>query len=179
MVKKSIAVLVVLSLFISFCSAQSISFNDFVKKYKHNKEVVHVSLPGFLVRLGTHFIDENELDGIDIKPIIKGINHLNLLVFDDGAVSPSKEDIKALIDGAHNAKFEDLIIVKDGRDRVNILLKESDNIVSDLLILVSENEKSTSPSSVFIRIKCHLTMADINKMVQSSMDKNGQMAKGK
>ena len=172
MVKKSLFISIVLLLVVSVCGAQVLDFHQFASKYKHKKDVVHLSLPGFIVELGANFVNEKDLNGVNIRPFLKGLHHLNLLVFDDAAVSPSSEDVKALIEGAHQDKFEDLIIVKDGHERVNILIRESDNIVRNLLLIVTDKGKNNS-SNVFISMKCHFAMSDINKLVESAMEKKG------
>ena len=171
MVKKSLFISIALLVVVSICGAQSLDFHQFVKKYKHKKDVVHLNLPGFIVQFGANFINEKDLDGVNIKPFLRGLHHLNLLVFDDDAVSPSSEDVKALIEGAHQDKFEDLITVKDGNDRVNILIRESDNIIRNILLIVTEKGKSNA-SNVFISMRGHFAMSDINKLVESAMEKN-------
>lgn len=176
MIKKLVFVLVATVLAASLSFAQTTNFRDFAKKYSSHTNVVHVELPGWIVRLGNHFIDEKDLEEVDIKRLIKGVHHLNLVVFDETSESPEKEDISALLEGARQAHFEDLIFVKDGKSRVNILIQESKDIIHSLLIVVTDNTKHNK-SSMFLNLKGHFSMADINKMIKSADNKKSDTTK--
>ncbi len=165
--KKSFFSLIVFLLLASVCISQTPNFNAFVDKYKGKSNVSHVNLDGWIVRLGGKFIEKDNVNNLDLSVLFKGIEYLNLLVFDDKAESPSPEDVSELLESAHRSKFEDLAIVRSGKQRVNILIQETNNVVHDILFVVSGREKSNN-SRVFLNLKGDFAMSDINRMIKNA-----------
>ena len=87
-----------------------------------------------------------------------------------------KEDIEALLDGSRTAHFEDLIYVRSGNERVNILVDESKDIIHNVLIIFSDGVKN-STHNVFVNLRGRFSMADVNKIIQSADSKKSEVTK--
>ena len=148
-------------------SAQTHSINKFYNKYKHTEETMNFTIPGWIIRLGSS-IAKNHVDEPQEKAALKlakKIRKIKLLVMEDqNTVKP--KDIQRLVDEV-KAKdhFEELIYVRDGDTRVNMLIRNSSDMIENMLILVSEEDEF-----VMVSMKTRLRFDDLNEFLKSLED---------
>ena len=143
--------------------AQTESIDRFVRKYKRSAtgEKVDITVPGWLVRIGTHFIDDKDLEGVDIQAIARKISEVRIVSIEGGAKIPSS-DIQKLMDDAKAEQYEELMTVRSDGDHVHIMMRERKGFIRDLFLMVQES----SGEFVLLDIGGKFTMDDINRVIE-------------
>ncbi len=150
---------------ICFClsaRAQTTTLEQFIDKYKSKNEVFHLSMPGWAFRMAARMAADTKEEKLELQSIAKGIGHVRLLVFNDTAEPPLAEDVNGLISGAHKANFQDLAFVQQGKQKVQLLIREDKNRVSDLLLMVAGKEREGN-NSLLISISGSFSIDDVNR----------------
>lgn len=147
-------------------SAQSESIDYLVKRVKKNNrdsEKHDLSIPGWLIRLGANFIDEDEMDGIDVRLLGKKISHLRVVTIENkNSVAPS--DMATFFKDIKNEGFEDLMMVRSEGNDVRFMIREKKELIRDIVLLVNERDKGGD--FVLLNIEGKFTMDDINRLVK-------------
>ncbi len=143
--------------------AQTESIDRFVRKYKRSAtgEKVDITVPGWLLRIGTHFIKEEDMDGVDIQAIARKISDVRIVSIEGGGKVPFGE-FQKLINDAKSENFEELLNVRSDGDNVHIMLREKKGLIRDLFIMVQESDGEF----VLLDIGGKFTMDDINRAIQ-------------
>lgn len=158
----SIAIL----LFLPFLlPAQTVSINEFYRKYKNvDEENVHVTLPGWLVKLGVGIakskVDDEE--GKQALKMAKKVGKIRVLTFEESNPVSSK-DVDRLLRNVRRENFEDLIMVKEENTKVNIMMREKKEMIKNLLILVSEEDTFT-----MVSMKTKLKYEEIEEFINEA-----------
>jgi len=114
--------------------AQSKSVNGFYKKYKKEAKARNIKLNSFIIDISRSFMDE------EASNILKKFSKVRLLVIEDSKiVNPT--DLTQLMKSVKNEKFEDLINIRDGQSSVQILVRDSKKGITDLLLVVQDQEE--------------------------------------
>ena len=123
--------------------AQNQKLNSFYAKYKHQPNTMAITLPGWLVKFGLSVSGE-QAEMKKYKPLMRGFHSLRVLIMEEKNYA-SPEEVKALVKHAKEHRFKDLVAIKEGKDRVNILLREKKTkkkeIIKNIMILVSEEDE--------------------------------------
>jgi len=121
--------------------SQSQSIRNFYRKYKRTENTVNFNAPGWLIRLGAsiamnHVDDPEEREALRLaKKVRKG----RILIMEDrNHIDPA--DLDEFINDVRDENFEDLIRVRDGNETVQILIREDNDVIRNLLILVYEED---------------------------------------
>ncbi len=131
--KYLINIILLVLLFSTQMQAQSKSVNSFYKKYKKEAEARNIKLNSFIIDISRSFMDDETSD------LLKKFSKVQLLVIEDAKiVNPS--DLTSLMKSVKKEKFEDLINVRDGLSRVQILVRDSKKGITDLLLVVQDQE---------------------------------------
>lgn len=155
--------------------AQTESIDRFVRKYKRSAtgEKVDITVPGWLIRFGTRFINEEDLEGLDIQALARKISAVRIVSIEGGAKIASS-DFQQLINDAKDEQFEELLSVRDNGDNVHIMMHERKGFIRDLFIMVQESDGEF----VLLDIGGKFTMDDINQAIQD-VKVNSEKRKGK
>lgn len=155
--------------------AQTESIDRFVRKYKRSAtgEKVDITVPGWLIRFGTRFINEEDLEGLDIQALARKISEVRIVSIEGGAKIASS-DFQQLINDAKDEQFEELLSVRDNGDNVHIMMHERKGFIRDLFIMVQESDGEF----VLLDIGGKFTMDDINQAIQD-VKVNSEKRKGK
>ncbi len=147
----------IIALFAVACSTfsygQKDPIRDFVKQYSNSPNATDLRLQGFLIRLAANASDE-----APAKKLLKKINKLSLLILENGE-QPAREDFDRLMKNVKAAQFEDLILVSQGAEKVNLLIREKDGLINDILIFVSEPDEF-----LMLHLECKLHFSDLNDL---------------
>ena len=104
--------------------------------------------------------------GLNNVPGLKGINSIEILTVSDKCPQKRKEAIKKQIASlSDDSEYETLMMVKDEGDKVRMLIRQDDEIVKELLLVVVSDKKNDS-DSVVIRIKGKLKLSEIQEMIE-------------
>jgi len=147
----------IIALFAVACStisfAQKNPIRDFIKEYSNSPNATDLRLQGFLIRLAANAADE-----APAKQLLKKINNLQLLILENGE-QPAREDLDRLMKNVKSAHFEDLVQVSQGAEKVNLLIREKDGLIEDILIFVSEPNEF-----LMLHLECKLRFSDLNDL---------------
>jgi hypothetical protein len=146
--------------------AQTASLDRFIRKHKRTAEgdKVDMTIPGFIVRFGSRFINKEDLDGVDIRKISRKIDELRIVTFEKAA-KIQHADYQQLMADVKAENFEELMNVREkGGDRVNIMIRERKGFIEDILIIVNDKDGEFT----LVNLAGKFTMEDINKMIENS-----------
>ena len=144
------------------------SVNKFYHKYKKADNTINFTLPGFALGLGAS-IARKHMDKEDKKALMaleftKSIKSIRFLVMEETNLV-SQKDYNNLIEGLKSKdKLSELITVREGSTRVNIMVRDKRKHISNLMIIVSEEDEF-----VMISLKTRLRYKDLNKFLREVM----------
>lgn len=147
-------------------ASQTVSINEFYRKYKNSdQENVHLSLPGWVVKLGVGIAkgsvdDEEDKEALKVA---KKVGKVRILTFEDS--NPvAKKDLDRLTERVRKERFEDLVMVRDEGTNVKIMIREKGEMVKNLLILVSEEDSFT-----MVSLKTKVKYDQIEELINDSI----------
>jgi hypothetical protein len=175
------AILIILNVFIfnTLIIAQKKSVEQFINAHRATgmSEKVNLTLSGWLVRTGYRLIEKKEdLEGLDLEPIVEGIRKLRIHVLEPAEGTDKKDAIaqkarfqavQTLLSDLRNDHFEDLATVRDAKSRVNVLVREKEGLIEDIMILVHEAADDT----VLLQISGKFRLEDIAKIIEKHVHK--------
>lgn len=155
--KKLILFLSAVLLTTGFVAAQNTSLTDFVHKYKEQDGFTYALLNKELFEV-TMKTDVRDKDWQKAHRVIKEIGHLTILVADstDKALELYTE-AKSLV---ATSEYDELLSVKDGRDRVRIWAKTDDSTLEDVILLVSSEQEF-----VLINFNGNVDLSNISELM--------------
>jgi hypothetical protein len=165
--KKVLFLLVVCFLVFQNLQAQSDGFDRFVRKMKkiqENGEKHDITLPGFLVRFGVNFVDDADLEGVNLKAVTRKISELRIVMI-EGSKGVEEGDYKNFLEEVKAEGFEDLLVFRDNTDKIRIMIKERKNLIRNVVIMV--DEKGGSGEFILLNLEGKFTMDDVNKLVKN------------
>ncbi len=119
---------VVVALMISATAYAGDGFDKLYSKYSGNNDITSINLTKSLIKMASKFLDE---DDEDAKVLLQSIESVKLLVSEKGNHGQLATDAKSMI---KSGNYEDLIKVNDGEDHVRIMVKESGDLVKEIVI---------------------------------------------
>lgn len=145
---------------VSMSFAQTKAINQFYNKYKNLENTERFQLGGFLLRLAAGFSDDEEAE-----QWMKKISSLRIMTIENG--NPvSVNDYNELVKNVKKEAFEDLMMVKEHGKRIQFLVREKDEKITDLLLLVSGDDQFT-----LLSLEGLLKFSDLNNL---NIDINGE-----
>lgn len=176
--KKLILICFAITFSLLTVEAQSVSVDRLVNRIKKSNrdcEKHDLSIPGWLIRFGTNFVDEDDLDGVDIRFLGKKISHLRIVTVEDKK-QVDASDISTFFKDIRNEGFEDLMMVKSDGSDVRFMIREKKDYIRDIVLLVNEREEGGD--FVLLNIEGKFTMDDINHLVKDvNVDINNKDSK--
>lgn len=114
----------------AMAAGQSRYITKFYDHYKSQEEVTNLNLHGFVVRLAGNFVDDQ-----DAKKVLRKVSHLRLLLMEDANLVHPQE-YTSLVKGIKSDRFEELMIIREGSQRIEFFLRESGDTITDVLMLL-------------------------------------------
>ncbi len=146
-----------------------------VKKANRGCEKTDLNIPGWLIRFGANFVDDDDLDGVDIKLLGKKISHLRIVSI-DGKKNVDAADFQTFLTDIKQEGFEDLMTVRSNGDDIRFMVREKKDFIRNIVLVV--NEKSEGGDFVLLSLEGKFTMEDINKMMKDvTIDVNNKKGK--
>jgi hypothetical protein len=158
-------------------TAQSDSFDRFVRKVKKANsegERHDITIPGFLIRFASNFVDKDDLEGLDLKIITKKLSELRVVTI-EGNKGVDAEDYKKFIEDVHGEGFEDLMVVRSDDTKVRFMIKERKEFIRNIVVLVDEK---AGGDFVLLSLEGKFTMDDVSGLIKN-VEINGVGKKSK
>ena len=134
--KKIIPFIFILILFLTSCDTNS-GVSEAFLKYSHQKGVTSITVPGWLISLGAKFAELSK----DEKELLESIDKVKVLTIEDRDLNAKvnfHKEFQFKING--NGEYEELLTVRDGVENVTIFGKMDDDIIKEMIELVSGEE---------------------------------------
>ncbi len=122
--------------------AQSNSYESLRDNFKGGEDVVSMSVGGFLLRT-TLWIMEQEEETEPWMQGVKEINHLRFIHIPKEEFSKRGLKINSFRKFVMKDGFEQLLVVKDGKDDIQIYLQEDAHQENRYLIIAEESDEVT------------------------------------
>jgi len=151
--KKTFIISILIVVCSTFSNAQKDPLQDFFKQYSNSPNATHLRLQGFLVRLAANVAEDKPA-----RNLLKKINNMRLLILEN-VEQPVREDLDRLMKNVKAAHFEDLIQVTEGVEKVNLLIREREGVIHDILIFVRERDEF-----LMLHLECELLFSDLNDL---------------
>jgi hypothetical protein len=133
-------------------NAQSQGIDRFFEKYKSAEGKTNVQIEGDFIKFIANFANDDE------NEVMKKITKIRVLVMEEE--NPvQKSDYDRLMSDMKSERFEELIKVRDGKDRVDIYVKDESDIITDVAVLVNGEE-----DFVLLSIEGNLKMSDLKDL---------------
>lgn len=138
--------------------AQSKTVADFHKKYKDDRDATLVQLNGGLFKLlasiASYDVDDEDAQVIArISDNIRSMDILSVPLFDSGLTPAEFNDMR---DRLKDEKYEELMEIREGRDKVSFLAQGGSNEVRNMVVLIREEE-----NAVVMNVNGTLDMKDL------------------
>ncbi len=163
--KKLILTTLIVALGAGLTFGQSKTVKKFHEKYKDDRDATVVRLNNSLFKLFATIasFDEDDEDAQVIARISDNIESMDILsvpLFDSG-LSPS--EFEEMREQLKKEKYEELMEVREGRDRVSFLTQGNANEVKNMVVLIREED-----NAVVMNINGTLDMKDLAYLAKSS-----------
>ncbi len=154
-----------LVIFLPFSMMGQRSTKKFYHKYKKSANTINFAIPGFVMGLGASIARKHvEKEDRLAFELTKSIKSARFMVMEETNLV-SQKDYTELIAGLKKRdKMEDLISIRADGAKVNIMVREKRKHISNLLILVSEED-----TFVMVSLKTRLRYKDLNKFLKEIM----------
>lgn len=116
-----------------FANAQNEALSGFVEKYKNEQGFTHAFLSKDLFEVVTRTGIEDK-DWKKLHNVVKNIGSLSILAAD--SVENAWSIYKEVLPLVPADVFDELLTVRDGKENVRIWVKDTENIIEELLLLV-------------------------------------------
>lgn len=164
---KNLAVLFILSVLLASCGSPN-SVSRFYQDHKRLDGVHNATIPGWLVYIGSGFaydIIGNEDMRMALR-LARKVKRLQFMSSEDMAIAP--DEVQAFVQTIRLDGFEDLLVVRDEESTVNIMVRERNEKLRHLIILVNDDSEFT-----FVNLRTNIRMEDLSKVIQYYINKEG------
>ncbi|MCJ7449106.1 MAG: DUF4252 domain-containing protein [Bacteroidales bacterium] len=152
--KKLIILSTILCMFQAL-QAQKSAIDDFFDKYSEREGFTTVYISSKLLSLFTPK-DANKEDGSDMIARIKSIRILSV---EDSLLNMNMNFYKELSNKLDLSVYEELMVVKEGSETTKFLIRQTGDLISELLVITGGPNDNT-----LISIKGDLDMKSLSKM---------------
>ncbi|MBL7797978.1 MAG: DUF4252 domain-containing protein [Saprospiraceae bacterium] len=135
---KKVMLLLPFLFFAAILSAQNDAINRFFSQYMDDERftVVFVSPKMFNI---VSKISTDDKDWENFREVIGGLKGLRVLTAD--SIADGMKLYKEALDKVPATEYEELVTVRDGKENVRIWVKDSGNIINELLLLVGSPDQ--------------------------------------
>lgn len=144
--KKSLFLLPLFLLAVNFsASAQTDAISRFFEKYAEDERFTIVYVSPKMFQLVSK-IETSDEEWNRVREIVKDLGGLRVLNAD--SIGDGLSFYKDALSKVPSGEYEELLTVRDGKENVRIWVKDTENIIEELLLLVGAPEKFTLVSFV-------------------------------
>ena len=149
-------------LFLAFNNLQAQDFGLYWK-YKDYDNAIAVSVPGWVAKIGSLFMDKNEG-----RNVVRKIRKIRVLVFQEGNSPITAKDFKRFNRKAKRRHLDELVTVRSGKTHVQIYGKMRRNSIRKVVVFFS----SPDDGAGLLSLRGKFQLDDINKAVKEASKKS-------
>ena len=149
---KNLIIVIIATFFVNISFAQNRVIEQFYDKYTKLENVTEIDISGGLLNMVASFSDD-----ADTK-ILEKVSKLRILAIDDQSVIDT-QDKKALVKGLRSSKFEELMQIRDGKSKIDFMVRESNNKITNILMMVDDED-----SFFMLSLEGNISWKDIEKL---------------
>lgn len=132
------------------------------KRFKREPGAIHMRIPKFLLSIGSKAIAEDgDMDEEDKMAVdlINNIDHMRILVLEDCSKKVQRNFIR-MTSHMDIKGFERVMQVKDGEDKVDILIKEGKGVIREALFVIGGSD------CVLLHFKGRFRVEDLDRLMK-------------
>ena len=137
--KKLFLLIFIISPFLA--QSQSKSLEALRASYKDIPNSFDMSFGGNFLGMSNYILNED--DDKEVKELIKSINNLHLFTLPIGEGGIDTKSLTKLRKDMSKEAYEELVVIRDGKDHINMLIKEKNGIISSLVMLIEDQQDVT------------------------------------
>lgn len=146
-------------LFIS-TSAQSSQVEKLFDKYSGQEGYTSVHITKYMFDMFSKIADEEE--DKEFKEITSSLTAIKILTVDNDEANRKDNFYIEMSKAISPPIYQDLMIVKDGNEEIKFMVKDADNKISELVMLIDEEDGGT-----MIYLLGDINLKDISKLSKS------------
>jgi Domain of unknown function (DUF4252) len=157
---KKLTGLMILAMLPFLAMAQSKSVNTFQDKYSDHEDVTYVTIKGSLFNLIASIAEYDDDPDEDLKAmanIANGIKSMQVLKVPYYDTDLSRDEVAGLRKSLEKENYEEFLMVKEGKELINVMAQGAEDEIRNMLVLVDEREAFT-----VISIDGKLSMKDLS-----------------
>lgn len=135
---KKVLLLLPLLFFAAILSAQNDAINRFFSQYMDDERFTVVFVSPKMFNIVSKISTDDE-DWENFREVIGGLKGLRVLTAD--SIADGMKLYKEALDKVPATEYEELVTVRDGKENVRIWVKDSGNIINELLLLVGSPDQ--------------------------------------
>lgn len=141
--------------------AQSMTFDSLCSKLSVDEGDIQVKVPGWLLRMGLSFAEMDEEVGMTMTALKKGLKKAHIVVLENRGIPNTL--YRKMLNEFREDGYEEYVSVRDGSDRVQIMLKEKKDEIANMMIMVNDE----CGEFVAVNLKTKLTYSDLEDLMAS------------
>ena len=155
--KNILTIILIIGIFNPIFS-QSRAILEFHEKFKDNSKYFSLKIEGGILTSLSN-ISTDDADTKDLMDVISKIDAIDIHSINRLETKFDNNDLKDFLRKIRKENYEDLLIVNSDDSKTNFMIKESRGKVSDLLLLVNEDEEF-----IVINISGTIDLHNISKL---------------
>jgi|GEM_PF-1783242 len=154
---KKLTVMVIALVLPMVLIAQSSAIKNFQSKYKDNDDATYVTITGPFFKFLSSITDyDADPDALALGRVVEGIKSMKIVQVPYYETDLKREEVDQLLNSIQKDNYEELINVRDGRDKVSIMAQGEDSKLRNILIFIDNKNEFT-----LMNIDGTLSMEDI------------------
>ena len=141
--------------------AQSATFDSLCSKLTFEEDAMQVKVPGWILRMGLSMAEMDDEVGMTMTALKKGLRKAHILILENRGISNSL--YRRMQNEFRKDGFEEYVSIRDGSDRVHIMLKEKKDCISNMMIMVNDE----CGEFVAVNLKTKLTYEDLEDLMST------------
>ena len=140
--------------------AQSKTVDSFQDKYSDHDDATYVTIKGSLFNLVASIAEYDEDPDEDMQAfsrIADGINSMEVLKVPFYDTDLNRDEVKSLRSALEKEGYEEFLMVKEGKELINVMAQGAADEIRNMLVLIEEKEEFT-----LISIDGKLSMKDLS-----------------
>lgn len=135
------------------------SVKDVISKYSKVENVTKVNIGGFMMSLAKPFMDREDREAIN-EMNINGIDIIDLSDCSSAVKESFTADMRKVLGSESYNEYIPMIKVTENGQKTEILVKQSDDCVNEMLIFSTDKE-----DCCIISIRGNISMEEVDRMV--------------